>query len=109
MSQTASQASEKAWTLAVPQRTVLTPKALAEEVAKLRLPRVATRRSGGDAWQSQTYQQFADEAQTKNRDLSFTKDLMDESFRKAVSLVPKDALRGCTAQKENMITRVRIV
>lgn len=109
MSQTTSQASEKAWTLAVPQLTAQAPKALAEEVAKLRLPRVATRRSGGDAWQSQTYQQFADEAQTKNRHVSFTKDLMDESFRKAASLVPKDALGGCAAQRENMITCVSIV
>lgn len=109
MRQTTSPASEKAWNLAGPQNPVHAAKGLAEEAAKLLLARVPSRGQRDDAWQLQTYQDFADQVQRKNPDVSFTHDLMDESLRTAVSLLPKSAYGGSRANRENMLTRVSIV
>ncbi|GAB7327664.1 hypothetical protein MBLNU13_g11496t1 [Cladosporium sp. NU13] len=91
-----SQASEKLWRLFVPQSTA--HNALTEQAAKLRLPRL-------DAWDTQTYRDFADQAQRQNPCVPFTKDLMDETFRRAVSALPKAAVRAQGTRPESMITR----
>jgi hypothetical protein len=41
--------------------------------------------------------------------MSFTKDLMDESFRRAVSALSKAATRAHGPEKESMIARVSMV
>ena len=85
------------------------PKTLAEEVAKLQLPKVAARGVRGDAFNTQTYRQFADQARRLNRDVSFTKDMMDQSFRRAVSVWSKAAAKAHGPERESMITRVSTV
>lgn len=99
---TNSLASQNVWRFAFPQRAAHTADALTEQVAKLRLPRL-------DAFATQTYRHFADQARQQKPDVPFTRDLMDEMFRRAVLALPKSALRAKGAKPEGMITRVSIV
>ena len=98
--QTNSLASQNVWRFAFPQRAAHTPDALTEQIAKLRLPP----RLG--AFDTQTHRDFADQFQRQNPGVSFTKDLMDEAFRRAVSGLPKAAISVQGTKPESMITRV---
>jgi len=62
-----------------------------------------------DTFGTQTYRDFADQVQQQNPGVPFTRDLMDETFRRAVSALPKSAIKAKGAKPEGMITRVSMV
>ena len=76
---------------------------LAEHVAKLRLPKPATRGHHDVSWQLQTYHDLAEQTKRNNRDFLLNKDLMDKSLRTAGSQVRKNANEGRVTDKESSV------
>lgn len=56
----------------------------------------------GDCWNFQTYEEFAKKTEKMNRDVTFKKKLMDDSFQRAVSLVTSNITRKSTKGARNV-------
>lgn len=74
-----------------------TSELLSSETEHVKLPAVGASIKGdnekGNCWDYQTYDHFAKKVEKMNREVVFTRKLMDDSFQKAVSLVAANVSR----------------